>query len=143
RQPSNQIVSDYERALGVEPGTLHAAVTARDLEQRASATPSADPALDDKDVIRGDHVAASGRGSRRAPGRIPGNLGIYTDWDGAPDTSGFRGRHEQLATLRRWLAQDRSRVVAVLGGGGIGKSVLATKAAQDLMSTGAFDYIFW
>src|SRR2546422_3725182 len=48
------------------------------------------------------------------------------DWTGALDVSSFRGREVELAVLSRWLLQERSRMVAVLGMGGIGKSALVS-----------------
>src|SRR5438309_6492008 len=42
------------------------------------------------------------------------------DWGEAPDVLGFVGRGEELTTLRAWVLEERSRLVAVLGIGGIG-----------------------
>ncbi len=39
------------------------------------------------------------------------------DWGEAPDVLGFVGRAEELATLRRWVLEEGSRLVAVLGMG--------------------------
>src|SRR5438132_7246769 len=46
------------------------------------------------------------------------------DWGEAPDVIGFVGRAEQLATLRRSVLEERCRLAAVLGMGGIGKTAL-------------------
>src|SRR5262249_17951871 len=62
-------------------------------------------------------------------------------WGEAPDVDGFLGRAPECAQLRQWLLDDRSRLVAVLGLGGIGKSLLATRVARDLAP--AFDYVSW
>lgn len=40
------------------------------------------------------------------------------DWGEALDVPSFYGREEELAVLSRWIAEDRCRVVSVLGMGG-------------------------
>jgi NB-ARC domain len=63
------------------------------------------------------------------------------DWDNAADTSVFYGRETELAQLWEWIVDDRSRVVAVLGIGGIGKSTIAVKAALGMQAE--FDLVVW
>lgn len=62
-------------------------------------------------------------------------------WGEAPDVAGFLGRGSERALLRQWIVEERSRVLAVLGMGGIGKSLLATRLAHDLAPS--FERIFW
>jgi len=64
-----------------------------------------------------------------------------TDWGEAPDTSIFYGRQKEQALLKQWIEYDTCRLVAVLGIGGIGKTVLATRVARTIQAS--FDYIFW
>ncbi|MDA0266169.1 MAG: NB-ARC domain-containing protein [Cyanobacteria bacterium] len=47
------------------------------------------------------------------------------DWIEAKEVSNFCGREEELTTLKQWILKDQCRLVALLGLGGIGKSVLA------------------
>ncbi|MDJ0636904.1 MAG: NB-ARC domain-containing protein [Xenococcaceae cyanobacterium MO_188.B29] len=66
---------------------------------------------------------------------------IQQDWGEAIDVSIFYGRTEELATLEKWIEIDRCRLVAVLGMGGIGKTALAVKIAQQLQEQ--FEYVIW
>ena len=63
------------------------------------------------------------------------------DWAEAPDSLGFVGRAQEIAILRHWTLEERSRLVAVLGMGGIGKTMLAVRLARDLAP--AFDRVCW
>jgi WD40 repeat protein len=63
------------------------------------------------------------------------------DWGEAPDTTGFVGRVEELALLRRWVLEEHCRLVAVLGFGGIGKTILAARSAQQLAAN--FECMYW
>jgi WD40 repeat protein/transcriptional regulator with XRE-family HTH domain len=63
------------------------------------------------------------------------------DWGEAPDVRGFHGRAKDLATLTNWALSDRCRVVALLGQGGIGKTALAARLAQNLADQ--FVCVFW
>jgi WD40 repeat protein len=66
---------------------------------------------------------------------------LQEDWGDASDVEGIYGRHEELAQLERWVITDHCRLVSILGMGGIGKTVLATKLATQIRSQ--FDYIIW
>ncbi len=63
------------------------------------------------------------------------------DWADAVDVSFFSGRAAELATLKQWIVQDRCRLVLLLGMGGIGKTSLAVKLAEQIQDQ--FDYIIW
>ena len=65
----------------------------------------------------------------------------YQDWGEASDTSFFYGRTAELTTLRKWIVNDRCRLVALLGMGGIGKTALSVKLAQQLENQ--FEYVIW
>ncbi|BAZ12579.1 WD-40 repeat-containing protein [Calothrix sp. NIES-4071] len=64
-----------------------------------------------------------------------------TDWGEAIDVSIFYGRHTELTTLQYWIEQDKCRVVALLGMGGIGKTALSVKLAQ--LVENEFDFVIW
>jgi len=63
------------------------------------------------------------------------------DWGDAIDASLFYGRTEELAKLEQWIVQDRCRLVMLLGMGGIGKTALVAKLAEQIQ--GEFEYLIW
>ncbi|MBG1265090.1 NB-ARC domain-containing protein [Nostoc sp. WHI] len=63
------------------------------------------------------------------------------DWGEAVDVSVFYGRTEELRTLEQWIVQERSRLVTILGIGGIGKTALSVRLAQEIQ--GEFEYVIW
>jgi WD40 repeat protein/transcriptional regulator with XRE-family HTH domain len=63
------------------------------------------------------------------------------DWGTAPDVSIFYGRQSELADLEQWVVTDRCRLIAVLGMGGMGKTTLVTKLAQQIKDE--FAYVLW
>ncbi len=63
------------------------------------------------------------------------------DWGAAIDVSVFYGRKEELMQLRQWVLEDRCRLVALLGIGGIGKSALAVKLGLQIQPE--FEVVVW
>ncbi|MBO0349646.1 hypothetical protein J0895_11090 [Phormidium pseudopriestleyi FRX01] len=61
--------------------------------------------------------------------------------DEAPGLSNFYGREEELATLTQWIVSDRARLVVLLGLGGIGKTYLSIRCAQEIQNN--FDQVKW
>ncbi|HAX77910.1 MAG TPA: hypothetical protein DCY88_19230 [Cyanobacteria bacterium UBA11372] len=70
-----------------------------------------------------------------------GNNNQHQDWGEAIDVSFFLGRTEELATLKQWILQDKCRLVAILGMGGMGKTALAIKLAEQIQTQ--FEYLIW
>jgi guanylate kinase len=65
----------------------------------------------------------------------------HQNWGEAPDVSVFYGRTEELSKLQRWITEDRCRLVALLGMGGIGKTALAGKLTEQIQNQ--FEYLIW
>jgi len=63
------------------------------------------------------------------------------DWGEVVDVSFFYGRKLELDKLEQWIDNDRCRLVAILGMGGLGKTALSVKLAQQLK--GRFDFVVW
>jgi hypothetical protein len=65
----------------------------------------------------------------------------HQDLGAAPEVSWFYGRTAELAKLEQWIVKDHCRVVVLFGMGGIGKTALSVKLAQQIQ--GDFDYVIW
>jgi hypothetical protein len=63
------------------------------------------------------------------------------DWGEAIDVSRFYGRQEQLQTLETWIVEDCCRAIGIFGLGGMGKTALSVKLAQQVQSQ--FNYVIW
>ena len=63
------------------------------------------------------------------------------DWGAAVDVSIFYGREQSLDLLREWSVCDRTRLIALYGIGGIGKTTLTAKLAHTIADQ--FDYLIW
>jgi WD40 repeat protein len=84
------------------------------------------------------------------PASIPPRFSsTQIDWGEVIDVSQFYGRSAELTTLMQWITNDRCRVIALLGMGGIGKTALSVKLANQLLiisniqDRNEFDFVIW
>jgi WD40 repeat protein len=63
------------------------------------------------------------------------------DWGEAPRLGAFYGREKELATLKYFVLDPQCQMVAILGGGGIGKTHLAVKLVTQVKEI--FEVVFW
>lgn len=82
-------------------------------------------------------VSPGSKGEGRSSPQNPN----FTDWGEAPDVCVFYGRRSELATLRQWIVDQRCRLVALLGMGGIGKTALSVRLSEQIQ--GEFEYVIW
>ncbi|MBD2449757.1 AAA family ATPase [Nostoc sp. FACHB-152] len=83
---------------------------------------------------------AEERGSRGVGEGITTSAGL-TDWGEAVDVTLFCGRSAEISTLKKWVLENRCRLVALLGNGGIGKTTLVTKLAEEIQYQ--FEFLVW
>ncbi|MBD1996309.1 AAA family ATPase [Leptolyngbya sp. FACHB-541] len=80
----------------------------------------------------------------------------HCDWGEAIDVSTFYGRAEELDTLKQWILGTQTsqpcRLIAMLGMGGIGKTSLSVKLAQEIVEGAGvteisphnpFEFVIW
>ncbi|WP_293349891.1 MULTISPECIES: NB-ARC domain-containing protein [unclassified Microcoleus] len=63
------------------------------------------------------------------------------DWGEAIDVSYFYNRLQELETLETWISSNSTRAIGIFGLGGIGKTSLSVKLAQQIQSQ--FEFVIW
>ncbi|MEG4455211.1 NB-ARC domain-containing protein [Microcoleus sp. N9_A1] len=72
-------------------------------------------------------------------GSAPNNC--IQDWGEAIDVSQFYNRQQELETLETWISGNSTRAIGIFGIGGIGKTSLSVKLAQQIQSQ--FQFVIW
>src|SRR5205823_349503 len=101
-----------------------------------SAAPAAPSSLAQASQPGDSPLSVGPAASRASAARSP-----RVDWGEALDVPSFYGRQGELATLARWVVQERCRLVSVLGLGGIGKSALAVSLMHQVAAH--FQVVLW
>ena len=63
------------------------------------------------------------------------------DWGEAIDVSRFYDRKEERRSLENWIIEDRCRLIGIFGLGGMGKTALSVKIAQQVQPQ--FEFVIW
>jgi WD40 repeat protein/DNA-binding SARP family transcriptional activator len=94
-----------------------------------------------------EHIRSGTLGPEHAA-RLPPAVGVPADLPRRADVLAelpaagqIFGRHDELHTLRRWLIEERCRVVTILGIGGIGKTTLTARLVESLSER--FERVVW
>ena len=76
---------------------------------------------------------------RYQDGRAPDKC--IQNWGEAIDVSYFYNRLQELETLETWISSNSTRAIGIFGIGGIGKTSLSVKIAQQIQSQ--FEFAIW
>ena len=66
---------------------------------------------------------------------------LQQDWGEAPIVATLYGRDREFELLSQWIIEDRCRLVTIFGLGGIGKTALSIRFAQQVQAQ--FDCVIW
>jgi hypothetical protein len=66
---------------------------------------------------------------------------LHIDLDDAPEIFTFFDRTSELSTLENWITHDRTRLIALLGISGIGKTTLSLRLINQIKTQ--FDYVIY
>jgi hypothetical protein len=88
-----------------------------------------------------DNVTEPSQNSIEVTQTVNNTVNKYQEWQEAIDIEAFYGRQEELTQLEQWIVKDNCRLIAIMGMGGIGKTSLAVKIAQQTQEH--FELLIW
>lgn len=96
-----------------------------------------------KKVSKQNLQAVLRRYQHRSPPILPASdrNNCLQDWGEAIDVSYFYNRLQELETLETWIGDNSTRAIGIFGLGGIGKTSLSVKLAQQIKSQ--FEFVMW
>lgn len=130
RQLMVLLARDGQRGAAVEQFQI----CIRILDDELGVEPSAETIALNERIRQGDLTPSVDRHPHVSPVDLtdPPAHALPVDWGEAPTQSRIIGRQSELARLRQWLVNDRCKLVAILGMGGVGKTSLAVQLVQSL-----------
>ncbi|RIK36813.1 MAG: hypothetical protein DCC55_26135, partial [Chloroflexi bacterium] len=113
------------------------------LKDELGVTPGAETVRLAEQIRAGKLDRVAGRQGDKVPEspRHPGAPSTDHDWGEAPEVGLFHGRQAELNQLTQWLVTEQSRLVTVVGMGGMGKTALAAKLTRAIANH--FPVVIW
>jgi hypothetical protein len=71
----------------------------------------------------------------------PFQVRAHIDWGEAPQATTLYGRTKELSTLSAWITQEHTRLVAVVGMAGSGKTSLVVRFVEQVKPS--FEFVLW
>ncbi len=93
------------------------------------------------DTLQSIEVPETRSHSEQTPNQTNAKPKVCQDLADAPAVLPFYGRTGELATLEKWIVQQRCRLVALLGISGIGKTALAVQLVDQIKDE--FEFVLW
>ncbi len=96
------------------------------------------PAANSPGAVSTPNATAAGSSST---GVMLPDEGERVDMGEAPHVEHFYGRVDEIARLKRWIVDERCRLVSIIGVGGVGKTSLVAKLVDQELHD--FSVVFW
>jgi WD40 repeat protein/DNA-binding Xre family transcriptional regulator len=91
--------------------------------------------------LRHEDISAYGNDNEVIEVMAPSEYENNCDWGSAPNVAHFQGRESEVEKFKCWILQDSCQVLVIAGMGGMGKTFLAAKLAQEIEKN--FNFVIW